>query len=167
MPFNHLLFEALLPGKTLADDRKHGGTSSVRLEPAAGETVLLFRLDSEKTKDRLGLVDKSCCDYLYLYRTKDTSLLIFIELKGENLDRSAQQLSSAIQSVCSHSGLNGTWRRLARAVIVSSTVSPKERTKLHKQMKEQGIRVYFGTSRKSHARDIKRIEGLNEDFRTS
>jgi hypothetical protein len=43
MPFNHLLFGALQPGKTLAEDRENKGYTSAQLEAAAEETVLLFR----------------------------------------------------------------------------------------------------------------------------
>lgn len=53
MPFNHLLFEALEPAKTLAQDTEHGCYTSADLQPRSGETVLLFRRDRDRTREPL------------------------------------------------------------------------------------------------------------------
>jgi hypothetical protein len=165
MPFNHLLFEALLPGKTVAEDKDHGGYTSARLVQGEGETVLLFRLDEEKTKTELKLTGKRCCDYFYLFRTKEKSLLIFVELKGSNLDGIEMQLSNAIDAICPNSAKGRAWRQIARAVVVSSTVSPRDRLKLQKAMKPKGIDVYFGSSKKNAPCMLKTIEGLSDEFK--
>jgi hypothetical protein len=167
MPFNHLLFDALLPGKTLAEDRGHGGYTSARLDPGGDETVLLFRLDSETTRRRLSLTGKSCCDHFYLFRGRHTSLLILVELKGDNLERAEEQLSNAIDSICLRSDSPSSWRKLVRAVIVSPAVSPRDRLKIQKRMAARGIQVFFGTSRQNYPCVIKNVSGLSEEFKTS
>ena len=149
MPFNHLLFEALLPGKTLAEDREQNGYTSCELQAGAGETVLLFRLDEDKTKDKLKLTGQRCCDYFYFYRGPQRSLLIFVELKGSNLDRATRTTSSAIDAICPNSDKGRPWRKLVRAVIVSSTVSPRDRLKIQKAMNARGIELYFGSSKRN------------------
>jgi hypothetical protein len=164
MPFNHLLFEALLPGKTLAEDRAHNGYTSAQLEANAGETVLLFRLDEDKTKEHLKLTGEKCCDYFFLFRGKQKSLLIFVELKGGNLERAEQQLLAAIDAICTNSDKGRSWRRLARAVVVSPTVSPRDRLKIQKAMKAKGTEVYFGSSKKNAPCALRKIEGLGAEF---
>jgi hypothetical protein len=165
MPFNHLLFEALLPGKTLAEDRVQNGYTSAQLEAGAGETVLLFRLDEDKTKARLKLTGKKCCDYFFFYSGRQKSLLIFVELKGGNLDRAEEQLVSAIDAICPNSDQGRSWRKHARAVIVSPTGSPRDRLKIQKAMRASGINVYFGSSKKNSPCPIRTIDGLSEEFK--
>lgn len=45
MLFDHLLFDALVPGKTVAEDREHRSPTSAVFRPTGAETVLLFRID--------------------------------------------------------------------------------------------------------------------------
>jgi hypothetical protein len=165
MPFNHLLFEALLPGKTLAQDREHDGYTSAELKPGPGETVLLFRLDDDETKQHLKLAGQKCCDYFFFFKASHESLLIFVELKGGNLDRAEEQLAGAIDAICPSSGKGKTWRKLARAVVVSPTVSPRDRLKIQNAMKARGIKVYFGSSKKGFPCSIRAVAGLSEEFK--
>jgi hypothetical protein len=154
-----------LPGKTVAEDREHNGYTSARLEAGAGETVLLFRLDESKTKEQLKLTGKRCCDYFFFFSGRHKSLLIFVELKGGNLDRAEEQLANAVDAICPNSDKGRSWRKLARAVVVSPTGSPRDRLKIQKAMRTRGINVYFGSSKKNSPCPIRTIEGLSEEFK--
>jgi hypothetical protein len=146
MPFNHLLFESLLPGKTLAEDRKSGCRTSADLNRGPSETILLFRLDHASTRLRLGLSDTKCCDHLYFLKSETRTLLIFVELKSANIDEAEKQILNAHDAICNHSDVKKKLF-LKLALIVSATGTPPNAKKRQTNMREHGIALYFGTSR--------------------
>jgi hypothetical protein len=166
MPFNHLLFESLLPGKTKAEDNKRASYTSAELKPKRDEAVLLFRLDSDATRTRLGPFDKKCCDFLFLYRSEAKCLLIFVELKGDEIGAAPTQLANAIDAICDRAPGGSSWRKFVRAVIVAPTFAVQTRKTIQPGMRQgRGIQVFFGISKKGHACDIRNVEQLAEDFR--
>jgi len=165
MPFNHLLFEALIPGKTTAEDRKNKGRTSAELRPAPDEAVLLFRLDDSVTRDRLALAGAPCCDHLFLYKSPTKALLIFVELKGADLGSAPEQLLNAIHAICDRAPHGRSWRKLARAVIVAPTFLPQETRTIQREMKKLRVEVFFGICKPRSTCDIKSIDRLANDFR--
>jgi hypothetical protein len=160
MPFNHLLFESLQPGKTRAEDKENRSYTSTDLKPGSGETVLLFHLDKETTRKQLGLSGKKCYDFLYFYKSSSQCFLIFVELKGSNFANAGEQLSNAIDAICRPHGQSRSLREHVRAVIVTPTISPEDRKELTKEMRKQRIPVFFGNSKKDKPCLLKEIEGL-------
>jgi hypothetical protein len=106
------------------------------------------------------LSGKKCCDHLYFFKGKARCLLIFVELKGEDLADAEEQLSNAIDAICNLAGQGRAWRKHARAVIISPTVSPRDWSRVQVKMKKRGIEVYFGTSKKDHPCNLKKVDGL-------
>jgi hypothetical protein len=160
MPFNHLLFESLLPGKTQAEDKQRSSYTAAELKPGGNETVLLFHLDEETTRKQLGLSGKKCCDFLYFYKKNSQCLLIFIELKGSNLAEAGEQLVNAIDAICRPRGQSRSLRKHARAVIVTPTITQGDKRELTKQMREARIPIFFGNSKKDKPCPLRDIEGL-------
>jgi len=147
MPFNHLLFESLLPGRTLAEDKEKGCRSSANLERGPGEAVLLFRLDQIGTKERLNLRGKKCCDHLFFYKSGNQTLLIFIELKSTDIRGAMEQITSAHDAILSESQYFRSKRPTVCAVFVSVAASTNDKKRMQKEMREKGINLEFGTSR--------------------
>jgi len=160
MPFSRLLLESLLPGKTQAEDKANNCYTSTDLKAGPDETVLLFRLDNHVTKKNLGLSGKKCCDHLYFYKDRSRILLIVVELKASNLAQAVEQLSNAIESICEPRGLGNTFRALARAVVVTPTVSPRDRQQITNLMRKRRIKVFFGYSKRDKPCQLKQIVGL-------
>jgi hypothetical protein len=150
MPFDHLLFESLRPGKTLAEDRRSGCLTSADVERNGGETVLLFGLDDDSTRKRLGLSDRRCCDFMYFLKNRNQSLLVFVELKSTNIESAAEQIANAHHAIRQHSAFVKSRATRARAVIVSSLGTPRDGKAIQQRMRKRGIDLYFGTSRKGH-----------------
>jgi hypothetical protein len=146
MPFSHLLFEALLPGKSVAEDRKSGCRTSADLQRGPNETILLFRLDHAQTKSRLGLSDRKCCDHLYFLKSETRTILIFVELKSTDLDEAEEQILNAHNAICNHSDVKKKSFRSV-AIVVSTMGAPPNAKKRQSNMREHGIALYFGTSR--------------------
>ena len=161
MPFNHLLFESLLPGVTKAEDRISGCLSSANIEHKPGATVLLFHLDDIVTRNHLGLSDKKCCDYLYFLKHERRTSLIFVELKSTNLQGAKEQILNAHHAIRARVPLVKSGSARVLAVIVSSSATPENVKGIQKQMKAEGIELYFGRSRgKSSCRINELIKDL-------
>jgi hypothetical protein len=155
MPVDHLLFESLLPGITKAEDKKSGGHTSANLEHGPHESVLLFHLDTETTRRRLGLLEGKCCDFLYFFKNKKHSILIFVELKGTDIASATEQIANAHQALGAQSKYVKSCHPLA--VIVSSVAAPRNGRVIQHQMKTQGITLYFGRSRSGRPCEIKAL----------
>jgi hypothetical protein len=147
MPVDHLLFESLLPGKTLAEDRQNKCCTSADLKAAPNETVLLFRLDDERTRKRLGLAGSKCCDHLYLFKSLTHAILIFVELKSTDLKDAADQIVNAFEAVKAQSSYGRTEHPPAIALIISSSAPPRDSKMMQKQLMSRGLILVFGTSR--------------------
>ena len=146
MLFDHLLFDALVPGKTLAEDKGHGSPTSADFRPTGDETVLLFRIDDDQTKKRLGLTGR-CCDSLYFVKNKTDSLLILVELKGSDSSRAKEQILGTFAAIRKNSEhvRRGTCK--VYAVIVTLREAPRNLTKMKKELRQQGIQLEHGKSR--------------------
>ncbi len=156
MPIDHLLFEALVPARTKAEDKRHGGHTSTDIKPQAGETVLLFRLDETKTRDHLGLADKKCCDYLYFVKKDARCYLIFVELKSSNLGEAVEQITNAFLAIDGRCKLvrEPYMRRLG--VIVHTSGSPGDVKSELKQASRKGIDIHPESTRKDRAFDLRK-----------
>jgi hypothetical protein len=157
MPFNHLLFDSLKPGVTLAEDRGSGCYTSTDLRRDAEETVLLFGLDDSATRRRLSLNDGKCCDYLYFLKNNIRTELIFVELKSTNIESATHQITSAHSAICDRCHTFKSRGTRAKAIIVSSQASPRDTKAIQDRMKKRGIDLYFGISRKGHPCQIKNL----------
>lgn len=141
MLFDHLLFDALVPGKTLAEDKGHGSPTSADFRPTGDETVLLFRIDDDQTKKRLGLTGQKCCDSLYFVKNKTDSLLILVELKGSDSSRAKEQILGTFTAIHKNSEhvRRGTCK--VYAVIVTLREAPRNLTEMKKKLRQKGIQL--------------------------
>ena len=151
MPLNYLLLHSLVPGGTTAHDPGTGREAV--FDKSNNETILVFRLDEPGARSSLGLSGQGqkCCDHLFFYKSQPLTIFLFTELKSRDLGDADQQLLSAIHAVCRDNYVLELKRRgYVRALIVTSLSSPgdnRARAEIQKRMQQNGIEVYFGTSR--------------------
>jgi hypothetical protein len=90
MSFHSVVAACLHPGTAAKEKGK-----SVRIDLKKDETVLLFRTDSNEAKAYLGI--KTASDFVYFYmKDQHTPKLVFVELKGSDLAKAAEQLQATI-----------------------------------------------------------------------
>jgi hypothetical protein len=93
MSFHSVVAACLHPGTAAKEKGK-----SVRIDLKKDETVLLFRTDSNEAKAYLGI--KTASDFVYFYmKDQHTPKLVFVELKGSDLAKAAEQLQATIGAV--------------------------------------------------------------------
>jgi hypothetical protein len=155
MPIDHLLFESLIPGVTKAEDKGSGSHTSANLDSGRGESVLVFHLDNEKSRTRLGLSNNKCCDFVFFFKSGSHCTLIFVELKGTDIASAEDQIVSAYQAMSAQSSYIKSCGPLA--VIVSNVAAPMNGKVIQRRMKKRGISLYFGISRKDRACEIKDV----------
>jgi hypothetical protein len=155
MPVDHLLFRSLIPGVTLAEDKGSGSHTSANLHRGNGESVLVFHLDDEHTRKRLALAEKKCCDFVFFFKSQARCTLIFVELKGIDIATAEEQIVSAYHAMSAQSAYIRSCGPFA--IIVSSGAAPKNGKDIQKRMKDRGIPLYFGTSRKGRSCEIKAL----------
>jgi hypothetical protein len=160
MPFNHLLFEALQAGKTLAEDRKSGCRTTADLKRGAGETVLLFQIDGASTRKHLRLAEKKCCDHAYFFKSVKVTLLIFVEMKSTNLDGAVDQILNAHEAICFHPNLKAQSPR-SIGVIVSTVAFIPDSHKIKNRIGKRKINLYFKVSRNKPYSINELITGLS------
>lgn len=124
MRFDGLLWECLLPGAHEGEDNK----LAAALAPLPGETVLVFRTDSNAFRWRQPQDKRKLCDFLFFYRGPVASrpVLLFTELKGSDYGDPEQQIRNVMEAVAS--SLDKDYRRsaLAGAVIVFGKAVPSD-----------------------------------------
>jgi hypothetical protein len=140
MPFNTLLLSGcLLPGKT--SHREDG--VEIRVEPASGETVLFFSIDSDKNpkcklRQILGL-DQSgmkSCDLIVFYARENENIICFVELKGRKIENAKEQVINTyiyFSKVFKKSDLSLNF--VPKAYIKSDSSLPKELDKYKQELK--------------------------------
>ena len=128
MPFNFLLWECLIPGKTSISE----SGQSARIDPHGGECVLAFELDNQKFRDRFGV--GRVCDALFFYRRdQERPVLLFVELKGTDIAKAAEQLGQSLRAVKDTLQRNAQYR----AVVVSRGRAPARKDPLCRQFFQQ------------------------------
>jgi hypothetical protein len=134
-PLNVLLWDCLERRTTSCSER--GTSASIQKQP--GETILVFRTDSEAMRRAFGL--QKACDRLFFYmKEQSRPNLIFVELKGTDVKRAAEQLKETILQVKRVLGA------IARpfiegdslhAVIVFQGGAPRELEKIQQDFRKQ------------------------------
>ena len=128
-----LLWDCLVVGKTSHEEKKVGAY----LKPDGGETILLFRTDSEPARRHLDLVGKPSCDLLFWYRGQNTPVvLLFVELKGDDCDHARAQIQNTLLAVRKKFGADLLNRTRFRAVIVSSASAPQHDKRVRKAFQD-------------------------------
>lgn len=129
----HSVIDACLIRGTASDEKG----KSVRIQANEDETVLLFRTDTDAARQYLGISKAS--DLLYFYmRNQQTPKLVFVELKGSDLKKAADQLSVTIKAVRGVLQKRvGTAAQSVRveAVVVFSGSTPKSLDDLQRQFR--------------------------------
>lgn len=93
-PLNILLWDCLERRTTSCAER--GTSASIQKQP--GETVLVFRTDSDAMRRAFGL--QKACDRLFFYmKEQSPPKLVFVELKGTDVKRAAEQLEETVIKV--------------------------------------------------------------------
>ena len=94
MPFTHLLWKCLLPGKTGVQE----GGKGARLRPEAEECVLVFRVDHPDFRMVFGLQGRPVCDTLFFSKKLgEEPVLWLVEFKGSDVSRAVEQIESTLQ----------------------------------------------------------------------
>ena len=91
-PWKHLLQHG-----TSLRDGEQGSNRSASFKPGKGERAWLFNSDSEDFRKHFR--NRKSCDGIFLIETPTERRLVFIELKGRNLEDAAEQLREALQAV--------------------------------------------------------------------
>jgi hypothetical protein len=89
-PWKHLLAR----GTSLTDSGSKRGAS---FKPGRGEKAYLFDSDSQRFREHFH--NQKSCDGIFLIETATERRLVFIELKGRNLEDAAAQLLETLQAV--------------------------------------------------------------------
>src|SRR5262245_28075400 len=103
MPFNFLLWRCLAPGKTSYQEPRTGW--GVRVQPINDETILFLLTDADPvreyfSKKRKWYDLKNVADLLVYCKRKNSSpILLFVELKGSDIDQSVEQLCQTIEAI--------------------------------------------------------------------
>jgi hypothetical protein len=155
MAVDHLLFESLIPGVTLAEDKGSGSRTSANLHRGNGESVLVFHLDNVLTRRKLELSERKCCDFVFFFKSETQCTLIFVELKGGDIASAEEQIVAAYQAMSAQSAYVRSCGPLP--VIVSSVTAPMNRKDIQKRMKGMGITLYFAISRKGKPCELKDV----------
>ena len=121
MPFNFLLCECLHPGET---GFKESGIGA-RIRPEGRECVLVFGIDNQRFRTQFSV--HRACDALFFYKSQAHGpVLLFVELKGSDVESAAEQLGQALDAV--RKGLSGVSEY--RAIVVLRKSAPASRNKL-------------------------------------
>jgi len=136
MAFDFLLWHCLDPGKTSVSE----SGKSARLKPKGGECVLLFKIDSARFRAEFEI--ERVCDALFFYKSEHKApVLLFVELKGTDVESAIDQLDQTLKSV--RNKLDNEANCLA--VVACSGSTPKHLGKLRKRFQKQhGITFRIG-----------------------
>ena len=134
-PLNILLWDCLEPRITSCAER--GTSASIQKQP--GETVLVFRTDSPEMRRAFGL--QKACDRLFFFMKEQSApKLVFVELKGTDVKRAAEQLEETIIKVRGVLGaISSAFARNdnLHAVVVSQGGVPRELEKLQQNFRKR------------------------------
>lgn len=123
MRFDRLLWHCLQPGEYQFTEEN----LAVRLSPENNETVLMFRTDSNVFRgSREGV---PACDLLFFYRgpASPTPVLLFVELKGSDIEHAETQIGSAFKRVREELAPDcGGGAARAGAVVVLGSSAPAD-----------------------------------------
>lgn len=134
-PLNVLFWECLERHVTKCSER--GTSASIKKQP--GETVLVFRTDSHEMRQAFGL--EKACDRLFFYMKEQSApKLVFVELKGTDVKRAAEQLEETVIKV--KRVLGSISSALVRnenlhAVVVSQGGVPRQLEKLQQDFRKR------------------------------
>jgi acetyl-CoA carboxylase carboxyltransferase component len=124
-------------------------------EPARGETALLFQTDTDVFRTQFNCEGAKVCDGLFLIKKpKGEPCLLFVELKGTDIDHAFTQLDAAIRVVVPTLEA-GTTPRI-RAIVVSDSPVASFRKKLA----ESGVPVQVIHCERRHRPDRERENGV-------
>ena len=129
MAIEPLLWFCLEHGTSIAEEGL-----ALSMDRRGGETVLLFRTDSEAFRARFYAPGgpQVACDALFFYkRGESPPVLVFVELKGANLGKRFEQLKATIGAIKPR--VEGIVRASTRylALVVSDGARPT--TRVNKQ----------------------------------
>lgn len=143
MALDLLLVRCLVPGQT---SLKESGLA-VQLGPKGEETILLFRSDSPEFRSCFNLgSDARVSDAIFFYRSaqRPRPLLVFVELKGNDVGHAVKQLTATVRVV--EQRLHGQLRKEVDllAVVVTSGSAPSQKDPAFKRFKADiGISLRF------------------------
>src|SRR5688572_14117833 len=94
MSLHNVLAKCLVDGTAT---KEKGKSARIQLKHD-DETVLLFKTDSDEVRAYLGIARASDLMFFYM-KNHATPVLVFVELKGSDLKKAADQLRVTIQAV--------------------------------------------------------------------
>lgn len=96
MPFNYLLWNCLLPGKTSV--RESGKVASLKPDKRGNESVLAFKIDTDDFRNRFDT--KLVADALFFHKTEGKApTILLVELKGRDVGHGIDQLGETLRAV--------------------------------------------------------------------
>ena len=149
MRFDRLLWQCLVPGQYAFSEEG----ITVQLPPQAGETVLMFRTDSDAFRDWQQGV--KACDLLFFYRgpAAPKTTLLFVELKGSEYEAAESQLENAIKRVWAQLDpqCQGGEIRAGAVVVLGRSVMMDVKARIKEAWQQKGLeyRYHFGAQGKT------------------
>jgi hypothetical protein len=143
------LWQCLVPGQYAFSEEG----ITVQLPPQTGETVLMFRTDSDAFRDWQPGV--KACDLLFFHRgpaTRKTTLL-FVELKGSEYEAAESQLENAVKRVWEQLDPQclGGETRVGAVVVLGRSVMMDVKARIKEAWQQRGLeyRYHFGAQGKT------------------
>jgi hypothetical protein len=132
---------------------------SVSISRGDDEIILMFHTDCDAARKALKI--EKACDVTFLYmKHQQRPIFIFVELKGKDISRAAEQIKSTIdglrrllkQAISPHYPNNED----LRAIVVRSGSTPRDLSRIHdKFFSDTGVKLQFGRQ----AADLRRFVG--------
>jgi hypothetical protein len=104
-----------------------GGKSELRLKNFKGIKVRIIRVDNCIIKD-----DTTRCDYVVEIPMDNIKVVLFIELKGKNVEHGIEQLEKTINHICFKDRYNSVLKKRAYLMITQVKI-PKSKVENFKE----------------------------------
>lgn len=114
----------LLADGTSLWDGGAGGKRGVRFKPSKDRRGRLFTSDDERFRKRFG--NKKSCDGIFLIEWRGGRRLVFVELKGRNVEDGVEQLIETLQAVRRQLPANCRKTTIFEARIIRGRASPSQ-----------------------------------------
>lgn len=110
-------------------------------QESENEALLAFQIDDPAFRDKFGVNDQQLCDAVVCcVRNNEKPVVIWIELKGSEIDKAVRQIAST------HRAISGTERCFAdrcHGLVITSGASPQKQNDANKAAAKSGIRFHF------------------------
>jgi hypothetical protein len=142
MSVDILISSCIQPGTSYSEKGR-----SASIAKGNDETVLLFKTDCDIVRRVLSI--NRACDIAFLYMKHRTRpILLFVELKGKNINDAAEQIKTTMQAISNiiRNTIHPRFpeKRDVRAIVVRSGSAPQNQFEIQEKFfRETGVRLQF------------------------